>query len=112
MCVIIWFLSIYCYIFVIFAPFSLQAVLYEEPQFQGPCVEIDTGVYDVSENDEENKESGDEGENTAQKKKPTNIGSLKILRGLWVGAVLNLLQSIMGFMLKIRGCIDMINTCI
>lgn len=56
--------------------------MYEEPRFQGSSVEIDSGVYDVSEEDEERKESGDEGDNTVQKNKPTTVGSLKILRGL------------------------------
>ncbi|XP_017331139.1 beta/gamma crystallin domain-containing protein 1 isoform X3 [Ictalurus punctatus] len=67
-------------------PHEVRAVLYEEPLFQGAGVEIDAGVYDVSEEDEEEKkENGDEGENAVQEKKPTTIGSLKILNGLWVG---------------------------
>ncbi|MCI4382280.1 hypothetical protein PGIGA_G00013100, partial [Pangasianodon gigas] len=65
-------------------PQEVRAVLYEEPLFQGPCVEIDKDVYDISEEDEEKKENGG-GENAVQEKKPTAIGSLKILSGLWVG---------------------------
>ncbi|KAF4084464.1 hypothetical protein AMELA_G00129050 [Ameiurus melas] len=66
-------------------PHEVRAVLYEEPLFQGVGVEIDAGVNDISEEDEEKKENGDEGENAVQEKKPTAIGSLKILNGLWVG---------------------------
>ncbi|KAK3563415.1 hypothetical protein QTP86_027788, partial [Hemibagrus guttatus] len=69
-------------------PHEFRAVLFEEPMFQGICVEIDTDLYDVFEEDEEEeeeKENTEEGENKEQKKKLTTIGSLKILSGLWVG---------------------------
>ncbi|XP_047677608.1 beta/gamma crystallin domain-containing protein 1 isoform X2 [Tachysurus fulvidraco] len=66
-------------------PHEVRAVLYEEPMFQGASMEIDTDVYDVSEEEEEKEENTEEGENTDQKKKLTTIGSLKILSGLWVG---------------------------
>ncbi|XP_058255277.1 beta/gamma crystallin domain-containing protein 1 isoform X3 [Hemibagrus wyckioides] len=68
-------------------PHEFRAVLFEEPMFQGTCVEIDTDVYDIFEEDEEEekKENTEEGQNAEQKKKLTTIGSLKILSGLWVG---------------------------
>ncbi|XP_053365441.1 beta/gamma crystallin domain-containing protein 1 isoform X2 [Clarias gariepinus] len=66
-------------------PHEAQAVLYEEPLFQGASIEIDTGVSDIAEEDEEKKENDEEEENAVQEKKPTSIGSLRILSGLWVG---------------------------
>ncbi|KAF5904230.1 absent in melanoma 1 protein-like isoform X2, partial [Clarias magur] len=66
-------------------PHEAQAVLYEEPLFHGASVEIDTGISDITEEDEEKEENGEEGENAVQEKKPTSIGSLRILSGLWVG---------------------------
>ncbi|KAI5102789.1 absent in melanoma 1 protein isoform X2 [Silurus meridionalis] len=65
-------------------PHEVRAVLYEDPQFQGSCLEIDTDMHNISEEDEEECEG--DGPNTDQKKKKlTSIGSLKILSGLWVG---------------------------
>ncbi|TTS81760.1 Beta/gamma crystallin domain-containing protein 1 [Bagarius yarrelli] len=65
-------------------PHEVRAVLYEAPLFQGAWVEIDSDVYDVLEADEE-EENDEEEQNLVQRKKPTIIGSIKILSGLWVG---------------------------
>ncbi|XP_066527442.1 serine-rich adhesin for platelets isoform X2 [Hoplias malabaricus] len=75
-------------------PNEVRAVLYEEPQFGGACLETDGDIFEVGEGEEEEKgpendaENGNEGtdrSSAAEMKKLTSIGSLKILSGLWVG---------------------------
>uniref|UniRef100_A0A8C7KS07 Crystallin beta-gamma domain containing 1a n=1 Tax=Oncorhynchus kisutch TaxID=8019 RepID=A0A8C7KS07_ONCKI len=70
-------------------PFSPpQALVYERPCFEGKCVEIDDDVYDFREGgDEEDGEEEEEEEegNPIKRKTLCSVGSLKILRGLWVG---------------------------
>ncbi|KAI4883025.1 hypothetical protein NFI96_012490 [Prochilodus magdalenae] len=75
-------------------PNEVKAVLYEEPQFGGACVEIDGDVFEIEEGGEteEQPEEGAEGSSeradpslAVQAKKLTSIGSIKIISGLWVG---------------------------
>lgn len=49
-----------------------QAVVYEKPGFQGSCMEVDSNIFSFSES-----EAGDS-------EKPTSVGSLKIIGGMWV----------------------------
>uniref|UniRef100_A0A673XN57 Crystallin beta-gamma domain containing 1a n=1 Tax=Salmo trutta TaxID=8032 RepID=A0A673XN57_SALTR len=72
-------------------PFSPpQALVFERPCFEGKCVEIDDDVYDFREGGdeedggEEEEEEEEEG-NPVKRKTLCSVGSLKILRGLWVG---------------------------
>uniref|UniRef100_A0A8C7KUB0 Crystallin beta-gamma domain containing 1a n=1 Tax=Oncorhynchus kisutch TaxID=8019 RepID=A0A8C7KUB0_ONCKI len=67
---------------------DVKALVYERPCFEGKCVEIDDDVYDFREGgDEEDGEEEEEEEegNPIKRKTLCSVGSLKILRGLWVG---------------------------
>uniref|UniRef100_A0A673XUD1 Crystallin beta-gamma domain containing 1a n=1 Tax=Salmo trutta TaxID=8032 RepID=A0A673XUD1_SALTR len=67
-----------------------MALVFERPCFEGKCVEIDDDVYDFREGGdeedggEEEEEEEEEG-NPVKRKTLCSVGSLKILRGLWVG---------------------------
>ncbi|XP_071222509.1 beta/gamma crystallin domain-containing protein 1-like [Salvelinus alpinus] len=72
-------------------PNEVKALVYERPCFEGECVEIDDDVYDFREGGEE-KEGGaeevveEEAEgNPVRRKTLCSVGSIKIIRGLWVG---------------------------
>uniref|UniRef100_A0A8C8CXR4 Beta/gamma crystallin 'Greek key' domain-containing protein n=1 Tax=Oncorhynchus tshawytscha TaxID=74940 RepID=A0A8C8CXR4_ONCTS len=64
-----------------------MALVFERPCFEGECVEIDDDMYDFREGgDEEDGEEEEEEEgNPVKRKTLCSVGSLKILRGLWVG---------------------------
>ncbi|KAF0044804.1 hypothetical protein F2P81_003962 [Scophthalmus maximus] len=59
---------------------SIKALVFEKPNFEGECIQVDSDVYNLQEQEEEETEKRDENKKTL----PT-VGSLKILRGLWVG---------------------------
>jgi hypothetical protein len=68
-------------------PFSPpQALVYERPCFEGKCVEIDDVVYDFREggDEEDGEEEEEEEANPVRRKTLCSVGSLKILRGLYV----------------------------
>ncbi len=61
-----------------------QAVVYEKPGFEGSCLEIDHDVFSFCEN-----EGGFSAEEANfDSKNLMSVGSLKIVRGLWVFALL------------------------
>uniref|UniRef100_A0A3Q3LI95 Beta/gamma crystallin domain-containing protein 1-like n=1 Tax=Mastacembelus armatus TaxID=205130 RepID=A0A3Q3LI95_9TELE len=57
---------------------SLQAVVYEEPCFEGSCLEIDSDIFSFGEDEAPDGANGDS-------KKLKSVGSLKIIGGFWVG---------------------------
>uniref|UniRef100_A0A3P9J8L2 Beta/gamma crystallin 'Greek key' domain-containing protein n=1 Tax=Oryzias latipes TaxID=8090 RepID=A0A3P9J8L2_ORYLA len=59
-----------------------QALVFEKPHFEGTCLEVDCDVYNLLEQDEEEEEADKAG---VKKTALSGVGSLKILRGLWVG---------------------------
>ncbi|XP_035465332.2 mucin-17 isoform X3 [Scophthalmus maximus] len=61
-------------------PHEVKALVFEKPNFEGECIQVDSDVYNLQEQEEEETEKRDENKKTL----PT-VGSLKILRGLWVG---------------------------
>ncbi|XP_069392241.1 microtubule-associated protein futsch isoform X1 [Paralichthys olivaceus] len=61
-------------------PHEVKALVFEKPNFDGECIEVDSDVYNLQEAEEENSDTHDEKEKTL----PT-VGSIKILCGLWVG---------------------------
>ncbi|KAK6307079.1 hypothetical protein J4Q44_G00222270 [Coregonus suidteri] len=70
-------------------PNEVKALVYERPCFEGECVEIDNDVYNFREEEEgggEEEEEEEEAEvNPVRRKTLCSVGSIKILRGLWVG---------------------------
>uniref|UniRef100_A0A3B3DTX0 Uncharacterized LOC112138627 n=1 Tax=Oryzias melastigma TaxID=30732 RepID=A0A3B3DTX0_ORYME len=61
--------------------FSLnQALVFEKPNFEGMCLEVDCDIYNLLEQEEEGADKVG-----VKKKALSGVGSLKILRGLWVG---------------------------
>ncbi|XP_028421309.1 beta/gamma crystallin domain-containing protein 1 [Perca flavescens] len=62
-------------------PREFKALVFEKPNFDGECLEVDSNVYNLQEELEE-EETGKPDEN---KKTLSTVGSLKILGGLWVG---------------------------
>ncbi|XP_073682950.1 uncharacterized protein crybg1a [Garra rufa] len=65
-------------------PNETKALLFENPMFQGECVEIERDIYNFDEGDEEKNNEEDETDST-RRKRLSSVGSLKILSGLWVG---------------------------
>ncbi|XP_021440231.2 uncharacterized protein LOC110505377 isoform X2 [Oncorhynchus mykiss] len=64
---------------------EVKALVFERPCFEGKCVEIDDDVYDFREGGDEEDGEEEEEENPVKRKTLCSVGSLKILRGLWVG---------------------------
>ncbi|XP_078132947.1 uncharacterized protein crybg1a isoform X1 [Sander vitreus] len=62
-------------------PCEFKALVFEKPNFDGECIEVDSNAYNLQEELEE-EETGKPDEN---KKTLSTVGSLKILGGLWVG---------------------------
>uniref|UniRef100_A0A4W5MMI4 Beta/gamma crystallin 'Greek key' domain-containing protein n=1 Tax=Hucho hucho TaxID=62062 RepID=A0A4W5MMI4_9TELE len=64
-----------------------MALVFEKPCFEGKCVEIDDDVYNLREGGDEEEEEVEEEEegNPVKRKTLCSVGSIKILRGLWVG---------------------------
>lgn len=63
--------------------------MFEKPNFEGECIQVDSDVYNLQEQEEEETEKRDENKKTL----PT-VGSLKILRGLWVSVWVNMKSSV------------------
>ncbi|XP_041827054.1 microtubule-associated protein futsch isoform X2 [Melanotaenia boesemani] len=61
-------------------PTDVKALVFEKPNFDGECFEVDADVYNFSEQEEE-----DAGNPDVKKKSLCSVGSIKILGGLWVG---------------------------
>nr|XP_057945982.1 beta/gamma crystallin domain-containing protein 1 isoform X2 [Doryrhamphus excisus] len=61
-------------------PKEVKALLFEKPNFEGACLEVDGDLYNLSEEEREEPDSPCE-----TKKTTSAVGSLKILGGLWVG---------------------------
>uniref|UniRef100_A0A3P8S1Q9 Crystallin beta-gamma domain containing 1a n=1 Tax=Amphiprion percula TaxID=161767 RepID=A0A3P8S1Q9_AMPPE len=57
------------------------ALVFEKPNFEGECMEVDSDVYNLQE--QEDKEEADKAD--VNKKGLSAVGSIKILGGLWVG---------------------------
>ncbi|XP_034713368.1 uncharacterized protein crybg1a isoform X4 [Etheostoma cragini] len=62
-------------------PREFKALVFEKPNFDGECIEVDSDAYNLQVELEEEK-TGKPDEN---KKTLSTVGSLKILGGLWVG---------------------------
>ncbi|KAF1375176.1 hypothetical protein PFLUV_G00236790 [Perca fluviatilis] len=60
---------------------SIKALVFEKPNFDGECLEVDSDAYNLQEELEEE----DTGKPEKNKKTLSTVGSLKILGGLWVG---------------------------
>ncbi|XP_062252713.1 uncharacterized protein crybg1a [Platichthys flesus] len=61
-------------------PHAVKALVFEKPNFDGECIEVDGDVYNLQEAEEEESDKHDE-----NKKTLPSVGSVKILGGLWVG---------------------------
>ncbi|KAM9842805.1 uncharacterized protein crybg1a [Aulostomus maculatus] len=62
-------------------PREAKALVFEKPNFEGECFEVDGDLYNLAEEeDEEERSTGD-----GKKNRPSTAASLKILGGLWVG---------------------------
>uniref|UniRef100_A0AAQ6AMJ9 Beta/gamma crystallin 'Greek key' domain-containing protein n=1 Tax=Amphiprion ocellaris TaxID=80972 RepID=A0AAQ6AMJ9_AMPOC len=59
----------------------VQHMKYRKPNFEGECMEVDSDVYNLQE--QEDKEEADKAD--VNKKGLSAVGSIKILGGLWVG---------------------------
>ncbi|XP_029486804.2 beta/gamma crystallin domain-containing protein 1-like isoform X1 [Oncorhynchus nerka] len=59
-------------------PNEVKAVVYERPGFEGSCLEIDGEVFCFG-------DEGDEEASNLESNRLKSVGSVKILRGLWVG---------------------------
>uniref|UniRef100_A0A673Z0H9 Beta/gamma crystallin domain-containing protein 1-like n=1 Tax=Salmo trutta TaxID=8032 RepID=A0A673Z0H9_SALTR len=59
-------------------PNEVKAVVYERPGFEGSCLEIDGDVFGFG-------DEGDEEASNLESNRLKSVGSVKILRGLWVG---------------------------
>uniref|UniRef100_UPI0037E72918 very large A-kinase anchor protein n=1 Tax=Semicossyphus pulcher TaxID=241346 RepID=UPI0037E72918 len=57
-------------------PIEVKALVFEKPNFDGECIEVDCDVYNLQEEPEEEIKN---------KKTLSAVGSMKILGGLWVG---------------------------
>nr|XP_046269987.1 beta/gamma crystallin domain-containing protein 1 isoform X2 [Scatophagus argus] len=62
-------------------PNEFKALVFEKPDFEGECIEVDSDVYNLQEEPEEEKT----GKPDKNKKTLSAVGSIKILAGLWVG---------------------------
>uniref|UniRef100_UPI003AAB7EE3 uncharacterized protein n=1 Tax=Centroberyx gerrardi TaxID=166262 RepID=UPI003AAB7EE3 len=63
-------------------PNEVKALVFEKPNFDGECMEVESDVYSLREEDSQEEE---ETEGDVEKKTLSTVGSLKILGGLWVG---------------------------
>ncbi|XP_065822190.1 microtubule-associated protein futsch [Labrus bergylta] len=57
-------------------PVEVKALVFEKPNFEGECLEVDCDVYDLQDEPDEESKS---------KKTLSAVGSMKVLGGLWVG---------------------------
>lgn len=61
-----------------FSPPLIQALVFEKPNYEGECIEVNSDVYNLQEEPEEEKT----GERDKNKKTLSTVGSIKILGGL------------------------------
>nr|XP_008300731.1 PREDICTED: absent in melanoma 1 protein [Stegastes partitus] len=61
-------------------PNEVKALVFEKPNFDGQCMEVNGDVYNLQEQEEK-----EEGKADVDKKALSAVGSIKILGGLWVG---------------------------
>ncbi|KAK1894214.1 Beta/gamma crystallin domain containing protein 1, partial [Dissostichus eleginoides] len=62
-------------------PHEIKALVFEKPNFDGECIEVEGDVYNLQEELEEEKT----GKPEEKKKTLSAVGSIKILGGFWVG---------------------------
>ncbi|KAK9533277.1 hypothetical protein VZT92_008405 [Zoarces viviparus] len=62
-------------------PHEFKALVFEKPNFDGECREVDSDVYNLQEEAEEEQT----GKPDEKKRTVSTVGSMKILGGLWVG---------------------------
>ncbi|KAM6917346.1 beta/gamma crystallin domain-containing protein 1 [Lycodopsis pacificus] len=62
-------------------PHEFKALVFEKPNFDGECREVDSDVYNLQEEAEEEQT----GKPDEKKRTVSTVGSVKILGGLWVG---------------------------
>ncbi|XP_073323282.1 beta/gamma crystallin domain-containing protein 1 [Pagrus major] len=62
-------------------PNDFQALVFEKPSFEGECIEVNSDMYNLQEEPEEEKTD----KKQENKKTLSTVGSIKILGGLWVG---------------------------
>ncbi|XP_031732684.1 uncharacterized protein LOC116399580 isoform X2 [Anarrhichthys ocellatus] len=62
-------------------PHEFKALVFEKPNFDGECREVDSDVYNLQEEAEEEQT----GKPDEKKRTVSTVGSIKILGGLWVG---------------------------
>ncbi|KAM4541638.1 uncharacterized protein crybg1a [Odontesthes bonariensis] len=62
-------------------PTDIKAVVFEKPNFDGECLEVDSDVYNLLEREEEEETDKPD----MKKKTLCAVGSMKIIGGLWVG---------------------------
>uniref|UniRef100_A0A671VVR5 Crystallin beta-gamma domain containing 1a n=1 Tax=Sparus aurata TaxID=8175 RepID=A0A671VVR5_SPAAU len=62
-------------------PNEFQALVFEKPSFEGECIEVNSDMYNLHEEPQEEKTD----EKQENKKTLSTVGSIKILGGLWVG---------------------------
>ncbi|XP_033982165.1 microtubule-associated protein futsch isoform X2 [Trematomus bernacchii] len=62
-------------------PHEIKALVFEKPNFDGECIEVEGDVYNLQEELEEEKT----GKPDEKKKTLSAVGSIKILGGFWVG---------------------------
>ncbi|XP_076604795.1 uncharacterized protein crybg1a [Chaetodon auriga] len=62
-------------------PDEFKALVFEKPNFEGACIEVDNNMYNLQEKTDEEKT----GKPDDNKKRISTVGSIKILCGLWVG---------------------------
>lgn len=60
------------------SPPLIQALVFEKPNYEGECIEVNSDVYNLQEEPEEEKT----GEWDKNKKTLSTVGSIKILGGL------------------------------
>ncbi|CAK6962134.1 microtubule-associated protein futsch [Scomber scombrus] len=58
-------------------PYEVKALVFEKPNFDGEFIEVDSDVFNLTEEQEEGED--------ANKKILSTVGSLQIIGGLWVG---------------------------
>ncbi|XP_029937821.1 mucin-17 [Myripristis murdjan] len=64
-------------------PNEVKALVFEKPNFDGECMEVEGDVYNLIEGDNQPEEEAEGG--VGEKKILSTVGSVKILGGLWVG---------------------------
>lgn len=68
--------------FTLSSPSNIKALLFEKPNFDGACIEVDSDVYSLQEQEVEETDKPAKNEKTL-----STVGSVKILGGLWVSEI-------------------------